>query len=75
MSVMSNNGLLINGINKSGASDEAFSPGRCSTGQQRRLGSQPATDRLKWSRDLNKVVMKCHLKSNPVNENDTPIRG
>ena len=75
MSVMSNNGLFINGVNESGTSGEAFSPGRCSTGQQRGPGRQPATARVKWSRDVNKVVMKCYLKSNPMNENGIPIRG
>ena len=75
MSVMSNNGLFINCVNESGTSGEAFSPGRCSTGQQRGPGHQPTTARVKWSRDMNKVVMKCYLKSDPVNENGIPIRG
>ena len=30
--------------------------------------------RIMWSNDVNKVVMECHLKSKPVNENGVPIR-
>ena len=72
---MSNNELFSNGVNESGTSCEALSPGRCSTGQQRGPGRQPATARMKWSKDVNKVVMRCYLKSDPVNENGAPIRG
>ena len=72
---MSNNELFSNGVNESGTSWEALSPGRCSTGQQRGPGRQPATARMKWSKDVNKVVMRCYLKSDPVNENGAPIRG
>ena len=75
MSVVSNNGLFTNGVNESGTSGEAFLPGRCSTGRQRGPGRPPATAGVKWSRDMNKVVMKCYLKSDPVNENGVPIRG
>ena len=75
MGVMSNSRLFTNGVNESGTSGEAFSHGRYSTGQQRGPGRKPATARLKWSRDVNKVVMKCYLKSDPVNENGVPIRG
>ena len=30
---------------------------------------------MMWSKDVNKVVMECYLKSKPVNENGVPIRG
>ena len=72
---MSNNELFSNGVNESGTSSEAPSPGRCSTGQQRGPGRQPATARMKWSKEVNKVVMMCYLKIDPVNENGAPIRG
>ena len=29
---------------------------------------------MMWSKDVNKVVMECYLKSKPVNENGVPIR-
>ena len=34
-----------------------------------------ATARVKWSKEVNKVVIECYLRSRPVNENGVPIRG
>ena len=70
---MSNNELFINSVNESGTSCEALSPGRFSTGQQHGP-VLPATTRMKWSKDENKVHMRCYFKSDPVNENGAPIR-
>ncbi|XP_067023908.1 uncharacterized protein [Acropora muricata] len=69
------NGLLDNGVNDTGAFCEGASSGRCPVGEQRRPGRHPATARMMWSKDVNKVVMECYLKSKPVNENGVPIRG
>ena len=69
------NGLLDNGVNGTGAFCEGASSGRCPVGEQRRPGRHPATARMMWSKDVNKVVMECYLKSKPVNENGVPIRG
>ncbi|XP_044170403.1 uncharacterized protein LOC122954426 [Acropora millepora] len=64
-----------NGVNGTGAFSEGASSGRCPVGEQRRPGRHPATARMMWSKDVNKVVMECYLKSKPVNENGVPIRG
>ena len=69
------NGLLDNGVNGTGAFCEGASSGRCPVGEQRRPGRHPVTARMMWSKDVNKVVMECYLKSKPVNENGVPIRG
>ena len=69
------NGLLDNGVNGTGAFCEGASSGRCPVGEQRRPGRHPTTARMMWSKDVNKVVMECYLKSKPVNENGVPIRG
>ena len=68
------NDLLDNGVNGTGAFSEGASSGRCPVGEQRRPGRHPATARMMWSKDVNKVVMECYLKSKPVNENGVPIR-
>ena len=68
-------GLLDNGVNGTGAFCEGASSGRCPVGKQRRPGRHPATARMMWSKDVNKVVMECYLKRKPVNENGVPIRG
>ena len=68
------NGLLDSGVNGTGAFSEGASSGRCPVGDQRMPGRHPATARMMWSKDVNKVVMECHLKSKPVNENGVPIR-
>ena len=62
-------------MNESGTSSEALSPGRRSTGQQRGPDRQPATARMNWSKDVNKVAMRCYLKSDSLSENGAPIRG
>ena len=69
------NGLLDDGVNGTGAFCEGASSGRCPVGEQRRPGRDPATARMMWSKDVNKVVMECYLKRKPVNENEVPIRG
>ena len=67
------NGLLDNGVNGTGTFSEGGSSGRCPVDEQRRPGRHPATARMIWSKDVNKVVMECYLKSKPVNEDGVPI--
>jgi len=67
-------GLLDNGVNGNGAFSEDASSSWCPVGEQGRPGRHPATARMMWSNEVNKVVMECHLKSKPVNENGVPIR-
>ena len=69
------NSCLDNGVNGSGAFSEGASPGRCPVGEQRRPGRHHVTARIVWSKEINKVDMKCYLKSKPVNEKGVLIRG
>ena len=67
------NDILINmGESLNGLLDSSVNG---TVGEQRRPGRHPATARMMWSKDVNKVVMECYLKSKPVNENGVPIRG
>ena len=50
------NGLLDNGVNGTGAFCEVASSSRRPVGEQRRPGRHPATARMMWSKDVNKVV-------------------
>ena len=68
-------GLLDNGVNGTGAFSEGASSGRCPVRKQCRHGRHPATARMMWSKDVNKVVLECYLRRKPVNENGVPIRG
>ena len=52
------NGLLDNGVNGTGTFSEGTSSGRCPVGEQCRPGRHPATARIMWSKDDNKVVME-----------------
>lgn len=57
-----------NDVNRTYASSEVVTPGRVNGGRQPALGRYPATSRAKWSRDLNKLLMKCIIKSNQTPE-------
>ena len=69
------NGFLDNGMKGAGAFSEDASSGKCPVGEQPRPGHHPATARMLWNTDVNKVVMECYLKGKSVNENGVPIRG
>ena len=75
MSEMSIHSIENNGVNGTGFTRESSSPGRCSSAQQQGPGRQPATARLKWNKEVNKVVMECFYKSRPFDEVGKPIRG
>ena len=64
-----------NGVNRTGTEREGSSPGRCSPAQQRGPGRHPATARMKWNKEVNKVVMECSYRSRPFDEEGKPIRG
>ena len=72
---MSNNSLSNNDVNGAGSLREGSSSGRCSLGEQRGPGRYPATARMRWSKEVNKVVMECFYRSKPFDENERPIRG
>ena len=68
-------GLLDNGVNGTGAFSEGASSDRCPVREQCRHGCHPATTRMMWSKDVNKIVIECYLEGKPVNENGVPTRG
>ena len=75
MSEMSIQSIENNSVNGTGSIGEGSSLGRCSSAQQRGPGRYPATARMKWSKEVNKVVMECFYKCRPFDEEGKPIRG
>ena len=66
------------GVNETGTSCEGVSPGRCPVVQQRWPSFHHATAanaRLKWSKDVNVIVMECLFLSRPFTDDGIPIRG
>ena len=59
------NNTSDNGVNGTGATSESASPSMEVGGQQPTPGRHQATARLKWNKEVNKIVMKCFYKSNP----------
>ena len=55
----------VNGLDGTQATSESFTPSRVTGGQQPAPGRYPATAGAKGSKDLNDLVMKCYIKSNP----------
>ena len=72
---MSNHSISNNDVNGAGTSSEGSSSGRCSPGEQRGPGRYPTTARMRWNKEVNKVVMECFNRSNPFNEEGRSIRG
>ena len=54
---------------------KGISPGRCSVTQQRGAGRHPVTARVKWKKEVNKVVMECFYRSKPFDEEEKLVRG
>ena len=54
-----------NGVNGTRVTSEGATPGRVSGEQQPALGRYSVTARTKWSKDLNRLVMTCYIRSNP----------
>ena len=57
--------MIYNGVNGIRATSEGATPGRVSGEQQPAPARYPATARTKWSKELNRLVMKCYIRSNP----------
>ena len=74
---MTDDDSSMNGVNGSGSREtgEAASPGRCPTVGQGGPGRHSTTPRMKWSRDINIVVIECYYLSKPVDESGRPVRG
>ena len=64
-----------NDVNGTGTSCEGASSGRCSVGEQRRPGRNQETARMKWTKEMNIVVMECFYSARPFDENGVPKRG
>ena len=59
-----------NGVNGASSQREGPSPGRCSAAtsvavRQRRPDRQSATARQRWTKEMNKIVMRCFYYSEP----------
>ena len=61
-------------MNATGTPCEGPSPGRFSLAQQRGPGRHPATARVKWNKEENKLVMECFYISKPFGEEGNPVR-
>ena len=55
----------VSGVNGTFQSQEGASPGTDPHAEQARPGRKQATARMKWTKEVNKLVMKCYIKSNP----------
>ena len=75
MSEMSNQNFENNGVNGTRSLGEGSSPGRCFLVQQREPGRHQVTARMKWNKEVNKVVMECFYRSKPFDEEGKPVRG
>ena len=75
MSEMSNENSEKNSVNRGGPVGEGSLPGRCSLVRQQRPGRLPTTVRTKWSKNGNKIVMKCLFRSQPFDDEGKPIIG
>ena len=75
MSEMSNQNSENNGVNRAGPVGEDSLPGRCSLVPQRGRLRHPTTVRLKWSKNVKKIIMECFFRSKPFDNDGKPIRG
>ena len=63
MGEMSNKNSLNNGVKKTETEGEGFLPSRCLVGEQREPGLHPASARMKWSKEDNKIAILCCLQA------------
>ena len=63
---MSNQNFENNGVNGTRPLGEGSSPGRCFLVQQREPGRHQVTARMKWNKEVNKVVIECFYRSKPL---------
>ena len=71
---MSNQNIENNGANGTRPLGEGSSP-KCFLEQQREPSHHQVTVRMKWNKEVNKVVMECFYGSKPFDEEGKPIRG
>ena len=75
MREISNQNFENNGVNGTRPLGEGSSPGRCFLVQQREPGSHQVTARMKWNKEVNKVVMECFYRTKPFDEERKSVRG
>ena len=63
------------GVNRTGTPCEDSSHDKCFPAQQRGPGCHPATVRVKWNKEVNKVMMEMFYRSEPFDEEGKSIRG
>ena len=56
---MSNQFFENSAVNKTETPCEGPFPGRCSLAQQWRLVCHPATARVRWNKEVNKIAIEC----------------
>ena len=61
---MSNQNFENNGVNRTRPLGEDFSSDRCFLVQQREPSRHEVTARMKWNKEVNKVVMECFIEVN-----------
>ena len=72
---MSNQNFENNGVNGTRPLGEGSLLARCFLVQQREPGRHQVTARMKWNKEVNKVVMECFYRSKPFDEEGKPVRG
>ena len=72
---MSNQNFENNGVNGTRPLGEGSSPSSCFLVQQREPGRHQVTARMKWNKEVNKVVMECFYRSKTFDEEREPVRG
>ena len=66
---------INHGVNRAGHVGEGSSPGRCFLVRQRGPVRHSTTVRIKWSKNMNKIVMECFFRSKPSDDGGKLIRG
>ena len=75
MSEMSNQNFENNGMNRTRPLGKGSLPGRCFLVQQREHGCHQVTARMKWNKEVIKVVMEYFYRSKPFDEERKLVRG
>ena len=75
MNETSNQNFDNNSVNKTRPLGKGFSPGRCFLLQQQESCRHQVTARMKWNKEVNKVVMEFFYRTKPFDEEEKPIRG
>ena len=74
MSEMSNQNFENNGVNRTRPLRKGSLPRRYLLVQLQESGCHQATARMKWNKEVNKVVMECFYRSKPLDEEGKPVK-